>query len=108
MIRDYFRTHRFHVMIAVLAVAVLAVVVLWMAAAYLRPMPPRTLIMATGPEGGAYHEFGKRYREILARDGIELRLLPTAGALENLEAVLPALSHALDKIQGDPSECAKR
>jgi TRAP-type uncharacterized transport system substrate-binding protein len=71
-------------MIAVLAVAVLAVVVLWMAAAYLRPMPPRTLIMATGPEGGAYHEFGKRYREILARDGIELRLLPTAGALENL------------------------
>ena len=71
-------------MIAVLAVAVFAVAVLWMAAAYVRPMPPRTLIMATGPEGGAYYEYGKRYREILARDGIELRLLPTAGALENL------------------------
>lgn len=28
------------------------------------------------------------------------------GALENLEAVLPALKHALDKIQGDPSDCA--
>lgn len=28
------------------------------------------------------------------------------GAMENLEVVLPALSHALDKIQGDPSECA--
>ncbi len=28
------------------------------------------------------------------------------GALENLEVVLPALPHALDKIQGDPSECA--
>lgn len=28
------------------------------------------------------------------------------GALENLEAVLPALAHALDKIQGDPSDCA--
>ena len=27
------------------------------------------------------------------------------GALENLEVVLPALSHALDKIQGDPSDC---
>ena len=27
------------------------------------------------------------------------------GALENLEVVLPALQHALDKIQGDPSEC---
>jgi molybdopterin adenylyltransferase len=28
------------------------------------------------------------------------------GALENLEVILPALPHALDKIQGDPSECA--
>jgi molybdopterin biosynthesis enzyme MoaB len=28
------------------------------------------------------------------------------GAKENLEAVLPALEHAISKIQGDPSECA--
>ncbi len=28
------------------------------------------------------------------------------GAIENLEAVLPALKHAITKIQGDPSECA--
>ncbi|HYA40608.1 MAG TPA: MogA/MoaB family molybdenum cofactor biosynthesis protein [Syntrophobacteraceae bacterium] len=27
------------------------------------------------------------------------------GAVENLESVLPGLPHALDKIQGDPSEC---
>ena len=26
---------------------------------------------------------------------------------ENLEAVLPALGHALDKLQGDPSDCAR-
>jgi len=29
------------------------------------------------------------------------------GAVENLEAILPALPHALDKIQGDPSDCAQ-
>jgi len=28
------------------------------------------------------------------------------GARENLEAVMPALEHAIAKIQGDPSECA--
>lgn len=28
------------------------------------------------------------------------------GARENLEAVMPALHHAVAKIQGDPSECA--
>lgn len=27
------------------------------------------------------------------------------GARENIEVLLPALEHALDKIQGDPSEC---
>jgi TRAP transporter TAXI family solute receptor len=82
--RESFRSSRFQIMIAVIAVAVLAVAVLWTAAAYLRPMPPHTLTMATGPEGGAYYEYGKRYREILARDGIELRLLTTSGAMENL------------------------
>ncbi len=29
------------------------------------------------------------------------------GAIENLEAVLKALPHALDKLQGDPSDCAQ-
>jgi molybdopterin adenylyltransferase len=28
------------------------------------------------------------------------------GAMENLEVLLPALPHAMQKIQGDPSECA--
>jgi TRAP transporter TAXI family solute receptor len=84
MIKDVFRSPRLQIMIAVFAVAVLAGAALWAVAAYMRPMPPHTLTMATGPEGGAYYEFGKRYREILARDGIELRLLPTTGAMENL------------------------
>jgi len=84
MFRDYIRTSRFRIIIAVIAVAVLAVAVLWAVAAYLRPMPPRILTMATGPEGSAYQKFGKRYQEILARDGVELRLQSTAGAIENL------------------------
>lgn len=50
----------------------------------LHPLPPRTITMATGPEGSAYVEFGRRYRELLSREGIDLRLRPTAGAVENL------------------------
>jgi TRAP transporter TAXI family solute receptor len=84
MTKGYLRTPRFQITITVIAVAVLAVAVLWAVNAYMRPMPPRTLTMATGPEGGAYYEFGQRYREILARDGIKLRLQTTSGALENL------------------------
>jgi TRAP-type uncharacterized transport system substrate-binding protein len=47
-------------------------------------LPPRTIVMATGPEGGSNYELGGRYREILAKSGIDLKLLPTAGSLENL------------------------
>ena len=52
--------------------------------ARLHPLPPRTITMATGSPGGAYVEFGERYRELLAREGIDLRLVSTAGAVENL------------------------
>jgi len=63
--------------------AVALVAIVW-GILLLRPVPPRTVTMTTGSEGGAYHELGKRYREILARSGVKLRLLPSAGGIENL------------------------
>ena len=54
----------------------------------LRNMPPHRMIMATGPEGDAYHEIAERYRAALARENVELQLLPTAGSVENLANLL--------------------
>jgi TRAP transporter TAXI family solute receptor len=71
-------------MVPLIAAAVLVVAALWAAVVALRPLPPRAVTIATGPDGGAYHEVGKRYRDLLARHGVEVRLLQTAGALENL------------------------
>jgi TRAP transporter TAXI family solute receptor len=83
-LRDFLPVFRSRLVIAVITAAVLVAAVLWAVIVALRPLPPRTVTMVTGPEGGAYYEVGKRYREILAHEGIHLRLLPTAGALENL------------------------
>ncbi len=63
--------------------AVVTVVAVWILAPRLAP-PPRTITMATGPVGTAYAELGLRYQQILARDGIKVRLLATAGDVENL------------------------
>jgi TRAP-type uncharacterized transport system substrate-binding protein len=63
---------------------VLVITILWFSFTILRPLPPKTVIMATGSDGGAYKESGNRYRDILAQAGIELQLLSTAGSLENL------------------------
>jgi len=48
-------------------------------------VPPSSITMATGPEGGGYHEIGKQYQVLLARKGVKLKLVPTAGSLENLK-----------------------
>jgi TRAP-type uncharacterized transport system substrate-binding protein len=45
-------------------------------------MPQRTVAMATYPEGSLNAELVKRYREILAREGINVNLEPSAGAVE--------------------------
>jgi hypothetical protein len=69
----------------VLGPALLLVVVAFLVAfQFVKPAPPRRIVMASGPEGGAYHRFALRYGEILARDGIELEVRATAGSWENL------------------------
>lgn len=57
----------------------------WLAAQFIRPAPPDHVVMSSGGEGGAYEMYAARYRPILARNGIELRERPSAGALENLQ-----------------------
>ena len=51
----------------------------------LNPTPPRVVTFATGPAGGAYSRLGEMYKAILADSGVEVRLQPSDGALENLE-----------------------
>jgi TRAP transporter TAXI family solute receptor len=78
--RQFLRRHWLALVLAAIGAAVFAAAVL-----LLRTMPPSTITMATGSEGGAYHEVGKFYQTILARSGVELKLLPTGGSVENLE-----------------------
>jgi TRAP-type uncharacterized transport system substrate-binding protein len=63
---------------------VLTIVLLVIAYWLLDPTPPKRVVLATGPEQSAYEEFGKRYQQALARYGIKVELVPSAGSLENL------------------------
>ena len=69
---------------AVLVLLAVGGAAVWMAVAWGSPFPPRTISMATGPDGGAYQVLGERYREILRRSGVDLRVVPTAGGVDNL------------------------
>jgi TRAP transporter TAXI family solute receptor len=67
-----------------LSIAGLVVILLGATVLVVETLPPRTIVMATGAEGGANYQLGTRYREILAQAGVTLQLRPTAGGLENL------------------------
>ena len=66
--------------------ALAAVLLLAVAYQFVEPAPPEQISIATGEAGGAYAFFGERYRELIAAEGVDLRidLVRTSGSLENL------------------------
>jgi TRAP transporter TAXI family solute receptor len=71
----------------VVAAAALLIIGLafWVAFHFVRPAPPHEFVISTGSDSGAYHIFGQRYAEWLARDSIEVKLRPSSGSVENLK-----------------------
>src|SRR5215471_8215117 len=94
--RDFLR-HHWHAITIIVTAAAIACAALVM----LRSMPPHRIVMATGPEGGTYFEVGKRYRTALARENVDVQLVPTPGSVENLAMLRdPHSSVSVALIQG--------
>ena len=87
---------------------VLAVALLAGAYYFLKPTPPKRVVLATGPDQGAYAAFGKRYQEELKRSGIEVVLRPSAGSRENLRLLQDAKQDVqIAFVQGGASETTR-
>jgi TRAP-type uncharacterized transport system substrate-binding protein len=71
---------------------VIALLLLWLAYVVLDPTPPKRVVLATGAPQGAYAEFGKRYKALLAPYGVAVELRETQGAAENLALLRDAAS----------------
>ena len=76
----------------VVLIIALAVGVVWAAAHFLQPAPPRRIVLASGPESGLYHRHAQRYIEILRRAGVTVEERMTHGAGQNLGLLLDANS----------------
>lgn len=72
-------------LVTIVPAILLLVVVGYVAQRFVRPAPPNRIVMTVGNAGGAYDEFAKRYRSILARSGVELELHPSTGAVQNYD-----------------------
>ena len=65
----------------VLLISLLAILV---TAHFVRPAPPSTLTMASGPDGSNFRSVADKYQAILKRNGIKLVILPSQGSQDNL------------------------
>lgn len=78
---DYFGMGR---AASVVAMAVVAGMIIFAAFWFFHSAPPKTLTITSGEKGSAYYSVAEKYARILARDGVTLVILPSAGSTENL------------------------
>ena len=57
---------------------------------FLKPAPPSTITISSGPDGSTYRSVAEKYRPILARNGIKLEILSSEGSLDNLRRLTDA------------------
>ncbi|MGV2287911.1 TAXI family TRAP transporter solute-binding subunit [Trinickia sp. YCB016] len=72
---------------------IVGAVAIWVAIRVIQPAPPSTLTITAGPEGGSFWNTAQRYKEILARNGVTLHVLPSLGSLQNLQRLASPGSH---------------
>ncbi len=63
----------------------LTVIVIGAAYWFVRPAPPDTITITSGPNGSTFRLTAEKYRKILARNGVKLQILPSEGSLDNLK-----------------------
>jgi TRAP transporter TAXI family solute receptor len=82
------RSLRREIWLTVALGALLVLAAFAIALRFVQPAPPKHLTMSTGDETGGYHAYGRRYQELLARDGVTVELLPSHGSLENVARLM--------------------
>jgi TRAP-type uncharacterized transport system substrate-binding protein len=83
--RNWLRQLSFRDMFALGLPALLVVAAgFWFAARYIKPAPPDVVSISCGAAGSAYEAFCARYKPLIEPFGVSVRLLPSAGAVENL------------------------
>jgi hypothetical protein len=71
--------------VVLLPIALVITAVVWVAVTFVRPAPPDTIRMLGGSEGSGYRTHAERYKKIIEGFGVSVEILPSKGALDNLQ-----------------------
>lgn len=82
-------------------VVVVSVVVIAIAIHFVQPAPPSTITMTAGPKGSVLYSVAERYQKSLAKKGIKLVIMESAGSLDNLKRLIdPNVTVDVGFVQG--------
>jgi hypothetical protein len=72
--------------VALVIMGICALALVWV----VRSAPPRKLVLTSGPDGSSFRRWADNYQKRLAKEGITLEILPSAGSLDNLQRLQAA------------------
>ncbi|PWT70934.1 MAG: C4-dicarboxylate ABC transporter substrate-binding protein [Proteobacteria bacterium] len=70
--------------VAATPVVIITLIAFAVAFYFVKPAPPRTIVMASGQHEGRYGYYAKLYQQFMAKNGIKLDLHPSSGSVENM------------------------
>lgn len=66
-------------------ILLLVIGLFWITSTFIKPIPNKTLTIATGDKDGVYFEYAKRYEKLLQEYGVSVKIIESAGSYESLE-----------------------
>ena len=84
-----------------LPLVLVLLVAVWVAGKGLRFAPPETIRILSGPDGSGYRNTADKYKKIIERYGVKVEVLPSRGALDNLQKLsTPSFKVDVGFVQG--------
>ena len=95
-----------HICKIVLPILLIFLALLYIGSRFLPPLAPDHLAIATGPESGIYYQSALAYKALLAKQHVDVEIVPTHGSVEALE-LLKAKKVEIAFVQGGSADAFK-
>lgn len=87
--------------VSLIAMIVISLIIVLAVFWFFHSAPPHTITITSGPEGSIFEMNAEKYKKILARDGVNLKILRSEGSVENLKRLSdPSFNVDIGFIQG--------
>jgi len=60
----------------------------WLTFTMLQPAPPDTLVILSGPDGSSFQSTAEKYKKIIEKHGVKVKVVTTDGSDENLDLLM--------------------